>query len=259
MPALAAATGAIALWPAMLPAQATQGVGSAASVAVDYSYVYFDGDTEPWQLTSLSLGRRTRQGSVIGRVNYANRFGTSGIQLEADAYPKLTDRVYAYLNTGYAPSGVFPTWRFGGEVYANLMGGWEASAGMRELRFDSAQVTLYTGSLGKYAGNYWISLRPFVHPKDDGVSTSANLIARRYFADANHYVGGRLGYGNTPTDRLAPNELARTRSFSAELHAARRVRADMYGVWSVSYDREELVPDRIRNRGNMTMGLRLDF
>lgn len=229
------------------------------SVGVDYAYTHLDGGLDPWHLAALSVTRRTGRGSLIGRVNLAERFGASGVQFEADAYPTIAPGAYAYLNAGYAPDGVFPEWRFGGEVFSTVGGGWEASAGARHLRFDGTRVTLFTGSVGKYVGNYWFSLRPYVRPADGDVSASASLTMRRYFAEASDYVGARVGYGSAPSERLTPEELGRIQSFSASVHGSRRLRGDLFGTWSVGYDREELAPDRFRNRTEIAAGLSIDL
>ena len=55
----------------------------------------------PAQEYTLKLGRKTKYGSIIGRVNINNRFNTTGTQFEIDAYPKIAKGVYAYLNFGY--------------------------------------------------------------------------------------------------------------------------------------------------------------
>jgi len=71
---------------------------------------------------------------------------------------------------------------------------------MRTLFFSSSDVTIYTATLGKYIGNYWISLRSFVTPGSDGTSASGFLQMRRYFSDPENYIGLRLGYGVSPDD-----------------------------------------------------------
>lgn len=228
-------------------------------VAADYSYVPFQDDLDPWHLTSVSLGHRTSRGSIIGRANHARRFAISGVQVEADAYPRLTRYMYGYLNVGYSDASIFPDWRFGGELFANLPHAWEASAGFRQLRFGGPHVTLYTGSLGKYVGNYWVSLRPFVRSKENGASTSASLTARRYFADADHYVGARVGYGSSPSDRITPQDIERINSFSAGLHGSGGPWTKVIATWSAGYDREELAPGQIRRSWPVSAGLMLIF
>ncbi len=229
------------------------------SVGIDYTYVSFRGDTDPWKLTAFSLSRRTDAGSIIGRVTYANRFATNGVQVEADAYPHLSSRTYAYLNAGYSGSTIFPEWRFGAELFGNLPDAWEASAGFRQLRFGGAPVTLLTGSVGKYIGNYWFSVRPFVRQKPSGTSASGSLTARRYFEDGDHYIGARVSYGNTPSDRLTPDEVNRSNSFSAGVHGSTGLARRLLGTWSLGYDHEELAPFRIRESVTASAGLKLTF
>lgn len=251
---------------APLPAQERPPEGAASDpaalrnrVELDLSYVRFDDTTEPWRLASLSVERRAAFGTVIGRLNLADRFGEAGVQLEADAYPTLGEGTYAYLNAGRALSGVFPEWRYGAELFRGVGGGWEASAGVRHLRFEGDDVTLWTGSVGKYVGNYWLSLRPYARWRDDDLSASASLTARRYFADAEHYLGARLGYGSTPGDRLTPGELERASSLAAAVEGRRGLTPALYGAASLGYEREELSLDRRRDRWELTLGLRRAF
>ena len=228
---------------------------------VDYSGVGFEDGQDPWHLVSLSLSRRSVQRSLIGRVNYAHRFGISGGQLELDAYPKLSTKIYAYLNVGYSPSSIFPTWRSGGELFFALPKAWETSVGYRQLRFAGVPITLLTAAVGKYAGNYWFSIRPFVRQTDVGISASATVTARRYFEDGDHYLGARIGYGRTPPDQGTPDpqSLARTHALSANIHGAGDIRSGLLGTWSLGYDREELEQSHVRKSWTATAGLRFQL
>ena len=107
---------------------------AAALIAVaDVSYVSFSDATVPWRLASVALSRPSSAGTFIVRLNYANRFATDGVPVEADAYPRVNDKSYLYLNAGYRNAAIFPEWRAGGEVFTALPGAWEASAGFRQL------------------------------------------------------------------------------------------------------------------------------
>lgn len=229
------------------------------SVGVDYGLDYFTNDLDPWHLASLSVARRGALGSIIGRVNAARRFGRSGAQVEADAYPRLGEHTYAYLNAGYSGSAIFPDLRFGAELYANLPDAWEASAGVRQLRFGGAPVTLLTGTVGRYVRNAWISVRPTVRHRDDGYSASASVTARQYFADADNYVGARVGVGSAPSDRLTPNEAAtREQSWSASLQGSRTLRPRTTLTGSLGTESETLRAGAKRNRVTANVGLRFD-
>ena len=229
------------------------------TLGFDYSRVTFLQGLDPWQFASMSLGRRTARGSMIGRVTYANRYGDSGGQVEVDAYPRLTANTYAYLSVGYSHSNIFPAWRSGGELFTSLPQAWEVSLSYRQLWFDHAPVTLFTGAVGKYVGNYWISFRPYVRAVESSSSASGSVTARRYFADGDHFVGGRIGYGSTPPDQvtLDPDALARVRSLSISAQGSGGLFAGVLGTWLLGYDYEELALARIRRHWTAATGLRI--
>ena len=70
--------------------------------------------------------------------------------------------MYMYVNGGVSNGNLFPKYRIGSEIYQKLPKSFEASFGFRHLRFQSSNVTIFTGSIGKYYRNYWFSLRPFI-------------------------------------------------------------------------------------------------
>lgn len=50
-------------------------------IGISYDYVRFDKQfNDPWHLVSLDYTRSTKAGSFTGRINYANRFATNGVQ-----------------------------------------------------------------------------------------------------------------------------------------------------------------------------------
>lgn len=170
------------------------------SIGISYTLDYFN-NTNPWHWAFIQYKRKTKLGTVIGRFNYANRFGSNGYQLEIDAYPALTAKSYAYVNAGYSPSTLFPVFRFGLDYNRKFPNAYEASVGFRYLDFGSSNVMIYTGHIGKYTGNYWFALRPYLVPGNGNVSLSGFLIARRYFSTAEDYIGFQIGYGTSPDDR----------------------------------------------------------
>lgn len=227
--------------------------------ATDFSYVSFSGAIDPWRLASASLSRRTAAGSLIARVNYADRFGITGVQVEADAYPRVNEQVYLYLNLGYSGATIFPEWRVGGEAFTSLPGAWEASAGFRQLRFGGAPVTLFTGAVGKYIGNYWLSLRPYVRKKEGGFSASAGLTARRYFEDGDHWVGVAGSYGSSPTDRITPDAIGRTHALSLSVNGSTGLAPRLLATWTLGHDAEELAPGNTRTSTTLSAGLKFTF
>ena len=176
------------------------------SIRLSYTVDFFNEEfnRDPWQITALSYGRKTKLGAVIFRVNYASRFEEEGFQYEIDAWPKISENNYGYLNYGYSQNTLFPKNRFGAEWYHNFPNSFEGSVGMRYLCFSESGVDIYTATIGKYIGNYWFSLRSYVTPDPEGTSVSGYLTGRRYFSDAENYIGLRVGFGVSPDDNRNP-------------------------------------------------------
>lgn len=218
--------------------------------------------TSPWNVLTGELSTRGRAGTLVGRASLADRFGRSGYQVEADAYPSLAKGVYGYVNLGYSPSVIFPEWRFGAELFGNLPGAWELSAGFRRLLFEQTNVTLLTGSVGRYAGNYWISARPFVTVGHGDRSTTASLqgSVRRYFTDARHYVTLAAGAGAAFSEEVVVQELERLRSARVGVDGKQPLGGRALRLqWSAGFEREQLPQGRARSRLTGAIGLERSF
>ncbi len=175
-------------------------------LVVGYDYLYFDKNyndalhTSPWQLASVSYTRSTKIGSVTGRFNYANRFGASGFQTELDAYPHISKTFYSYLNLGFSGSEpVFPRFRAGFSLYANLPKSFEAEAGFRYLKFSDA-TWIYTLSASKYVGSFWFNLRTYLVPGNSDISQTYIGTIRYYFGAADDFIAVAGGTGISPDE-----------------------------------------------------------
>lgn len=177
-------------------------------ISISYDYASFDKQFEnPWHIVSLDYSRSTKAGSFAGRVNYANRFKTNALQFEADAYPRISKTFYSYVNAGISnKSGVFPEYRAGFSLYANLPKSFEAEAGLRYLYFSDA-TWIYTASVGKYFKNYWFNFRTYLRPATESVSNSYSLTTRYYFKETN-YFGLGLSTGISPDETANNIQLA---------------------------------------------------
>ena len=172
------------------------------SLGVSYNYSYFDKQfDQPWHVASIFYSRQTRIGSFSPRLNYGNRFGREAWQMELDAYPRISKTFYSYVNVGYSPGeSVFPTYRAGFSLYANLPRSYEAEAGLRYLNFGTSTY-VYTMYLGKYYKNFLFGARTYVTPGTGGASQSYNLLAQYYFRSADDFIGLNLGSGISPDDQ----------------------------------------------------------
>jgi YaiO family outer membrane protein len=212
----------------------------------------------PWQEGYLSLSRETPRGTVVGRLNYANRFDAKGYQVEFDAYPTIRQGVYAYVNYGYSDGALFPRHRAALEVFTNPGKGLEFSGGFRYLRF-SENLWIYTGSAGKYFGNYFVSFRPYITPGGTGTSASGTLMVRRYYSDSDSYIGFSAGAGSAPDDYLSTVDLERLNSWKVGGFASLPVRSGLYWSFGAGWDAEQLPFDRTRSRFTVSTGLTTRF
>jgi len=174
-------------------------VSAKNSIGVNYEYVYFDKRfDDPWHLAGIDYTRQTAIGSVAARINYANRFKSDALQAELDAYPRISDVFYTYVNFGVSnDSGIFPKLRGGFSLFANLPAAFEADAGFRYLGFND-DTFIYTIGVGKYYQNYWFNLRTYLTPTDDDLSRSFSLTVRYYLGGADDFLGVRAGVGISP-------------------------------------------------------------
>jgi YaiO family outer membrane protein len=172
-------------------------------ISLGYSInIFQNSDLKPWHLAYLQYTRKTQLGPFIARINLANRFEIFGYQYELEAYPKISSKNYAYLNIGYSESRIFPRWRFGAEFYHSFSHNFEVGLGFRHLIFDTTNVTILTGYLGKYIGSFWFSLHSYVTPINNKITVSEIFLMRKYFSNPENYLGLLIGYGVSPDDRI---------------------------------------------------------
>lgn len=241
-----------------------------------HDYEYFNEPyTRKWHLSSFQLARRNRWGSIIGKVNLGDlisdgeSFWSNKVakQFEVDAYPRVSPKSYAYLNYGYSPDNLFPRHRAGAELYYKLPKAFEISGGMRFLHFNSdggnKNIYIYTASLGKYYRNYWFSFRTYLTPKNQDVSQSYWLTARRYFRDSKNYIGLELATGVSPDEPkgiFSSLDTYRYKSRKVRLSYQDRLGTDrLLYLLKIGYEQEEYKVDEKRDVFSFSVKLSYQF
>ncbi len=230
-------------------------------IGLGYDYVYFDKQfPDPWHLLSFDYTRTTGIGSITGRINYANRFKENGVQYELEAYPHISNTFYTYVSVGYSDNvGVFPQWRGGFSLYANLPKSFEAELGVRMLKFTGDPVYIYTFYLGKYYKSWLFTARTYITP-----STFTNTLSASYTAGANYYygsaddvIGFTAGYGISPDDRLNSIQLDNTiRLISYKAGISFKKKVSKFSVLSLagSWFNQEYLPQTKGNQYQISLG-----
>ncbi len=230
-------------------------------IGLSYDYVYFDKQfADPWHLASFDYTRTTGIGSITGRINYANRFTENGVQYEVEAYPHISKTFYSYVNLGYSDNvGVFPQWRGGFSLYANLPKSFEAELGIRMLRFSGDPVYIYTAYIGKYYKSWLFSGRTYLTPSSftKTVSASYSIGANYYYGSADDLIGFTGGYGISPDDRLNSIQLDNTIrlvSYKAGLSFKKKVSKFSVISFAASWFNQEYLPQKKGNQYQISAG-----
>lgn len=230
-------------------------------ISLTYDYVSFDKQfSDPWHQISFDYTRITGIGSVTGRINYANRFKENGVQYEIEAYPHISKTFYSYVSAGYSDNvGVFPQWRGGFSLYANLPKSYEGELGIRYLKFSGDPVFIYTVYLGKYYKSWLFSGRTYLTPGTFTKTVSASYIiaARYYYGSADDVLGFNLGYGISPDDRLNSIQLDNSiRLLSYKAGVSFKKKISKLSVLSLdgSWINQEYLPQTKGNQYQISIG-----
>ncbi len=238
-----------------------QDLSDAAILNKVYLYYRVDASpsTTPWQLIYTEYYRKFPFGTIIGRLNYANRFNKSGIQLETDGYINIRRGTYVYLNAGYSNASIFPKIRLSAEPYQMLPYAFEISLGIKYLEFTSSTVRIYTGSLGKYIGNFWISYRFYLTPKPEKTNFTSAIYIRKYFSDTDNYITLRLGVGLATYNEIADEQFSGISSKGAGLEYQFNVSRLTYIKGEVIYANHEYYKGKYRDRYGFKIGIQQRF
>lgn len=212
-------------------------------IGVSYEYVDFDKRFDnPWHFGAISYGYRSKFGRIIGRLNYANRFNSQGLQGELEAYPTLKKIGYQYIGIAVSDSPIFPKFRAGYSLFASLPKSFEAEIGARYLRFTD-NTFLFTAAIGKYVGNTFYNLRSFITPSETAWSYSFTGSARFFMSDdMDDFFSISAGTGISPDDKIREifiNSFANLKSYKAGLSFNKVIKKkDLFSI-DLGWFREE--------------------
>ena len=233
------------------------------AVGITYNYSHFDKQfADDWHIVGLSYKRVTPIGSVILRGNYANKFGEDGTQLELEAYPRISKTFYLYVGAGYSGDvGIFPKYRTGVSLFANLPKSFEGEIGYRQLHFTN-NIWMYTASVGKYYKNFWFNLRTYITPDSKNISHSYTATTRYYTKGANDYLAFLIGTGISPEEsinNLLGTETYKLKTFKVGGEYNFSVKKTNLFSFSATYFNQEYSPNQKGNQIDITLGYTKTF
>ena len=233
------------------------------AVGITYNYSHFDKQfAEDWHIVGLSYKRVTPIGSVILKGNYANKFREDGTQLELETYPRISKTFYLYVGAGYSGDvGIFPKYRTGVSLFANLPKSFEGEIGYRQLHFTN-NIWMYTASVGKYYKNFWFNLRTYITPDSKNISHSYTATTRYYTKGANDYLAFLIGTGISPEEsinNLLGTETYKLKTFKVGGEYNFSVKKTNLFSFSATYFNQEYSPNQKGNQIDITLGYTKTF
>ena len=219
---------------------------------------YFDTFRQPysrfWQIFRVGAQYETSAGPLLGTVNFGNLHADNGngvaetgIQVQAEFWPQISEKSYGWLAYAYSPFRYFPRHRAAAEYWYSLERGWVVSAGASYFYFDR-NIFIPTFSIEKYAGKYWLAARAYIHLKEAGTSSSVFLSARRYFNE-NDYIQLTAGAGTAPDEPWdLASDLERQKAMAVKLSGNKKISNSFTVKLGAGYSREEYLDEQIRNR-----------
>lgn len=230
-------------------------------VSVTYNPTFFEKEgKETWNLLSVYYARLTKYGTILGRINYANRSYADGLQYELEAYPKHKN-AYSFINLAYSNAAIFQKYRVAYSYIRSFNNGWEGELGVR-FQYKNSGLMSYGGSVGKYLGSFWLNGRVFLTPDDGMVSQSYALTARYYTNTADDYFTAMIATGISPDDRVrnfAFAERLHTNSFRVSLGYQQLIgRRNILGILG-TFNREEYVVGKKENEYDFAINFQHRF
>ncbi len=226
-------------------------------ISLSYLNVSFNSPgADAWNYSSLEYRRKTQKLPFVLRANYGNAYAKTAYQLEADAYPRFNKKTYMYLNAGVSSSeNIFPAFNSGAEIYHLATNTIEVSAGLRYLKFSSADIFIFTAYLGKYYKKNWFAYRPFLVSKSGNLFFSHTAILRTYFSNSDNYMSLNLIYGATPYTTSTLFDISRVNSQRIGIDFQRKFFTRFIIRPMISYEYEEYFPGLFRDRfyGQLTL------
>ncbi|MEP6845363.1 MAG: YaiO family outer membrane beta-barrel protein [Panacibacter sp.] len=232
------------------------------TITLTGDYFHFDKQFDKdWKIAGIEYKRQASFGAILGRVNYANRFGKNGLQFEAEAYPVFSKKVYSYVALGYSGDGpVFPKIRAGYSIYVSIKGGWEPEMGFRYLYFDK---NVWVGTLGisKYAGNWLLNAKAYLSGKASAVNQSYFFTARKYFHNEIDYAWMQIGTGVSP-DEIRNIQINTSTKLTGERIAAGIRKTFLHrnqAIFTIGWAQDEYLPGVYGNQFFGTIGYARKF
>lgn len=203
----------------------------------------------PRHLASLEYKRNLGSVPVLARLNYGHLHGQNGGLFEVDAYPKISQRSYLFINVGAAlDSPIFPKFRAGLEYFLGLGHGLGASLGSKYLQFEADNIVIFTGELSYHTSNNlrW-TYRPYLSQAENSWNLSHGIALKVINPLRERFWQFDLQYGSVPYTAYTSQDFRNLNTFRAGVQYQFRIGGKLLVQPVFMYEYEEYQPSNFRN------------
>ena len=218
-------------------------------ITLQVDYVGFDHQVRPWHMVRAGYWRSGNKLDFAGVIGAGTIFEQFTARIEIESYYRMSEKTYFYLASGYAPVAVTNKVYLAGEWFHMLNRSLEISAGIRYLGYKDSEAFLLTGQAGKYIGNNYIILRPFISYVGGQVTYFGNIGYRRYFRNQ-QFAGINLGYGYYLADISSIEMYEEMNSKGIFFDGRKNLGSKTHVLGSAGLQIEEIAVNQNRNRFN---------
>ena len=177
-----------------------------------YDFQSFSSDRADWHTYRLLGRRQLPWGLVELELIRTHRFDEEDEAVAIGTVVSLWRSAYATIRfQAVIDPDVLPPTDGMAELFQGLPGGWELSAGYRNLDVPAAMVHVVTAGIAKYIGDDWyLRQRTIVSITGGESDVFVAALARRYFKVPDDFVQVDAGFGREVVDVAAgPRVLSR--------------------------------------------------
>ena len=165
--------------------------------SVHYTNYHFNTKQSDWHVIETQYAKKLSFATIIGSVNYANRFEKEGFQFMAQAYPKIGHRSYAWLLVGVSDGKTYPNLVYGGSFFTTVKKYWELEAGIRFFKVKTTEkATILRGGIAYQNKQHRLSYT-LMKMNGTGISGFAHVFSyQNYFNKDDSYIRFGIGTGS---------------------------------------------------------------
>lgn len=167
----------------------------------EITYTDFSEILDPWKQIRIGYGQNQKLPWNV-HLTGVERFSSKGWSLQAETYPQLHKKSYAFIEATYSPNSFMANYTAGLEVFQGF-GDFEFSLGSKHFSFSQDKFFLHKASLGLYKKAYFAHYQ-ILYNQAQNVDNYTHILRLRTNIGANHSLEGEIISGTNVQEYVNP-------------------------------------------------------